>query len=119
MKTSFEKKEALPRIKVQSVRLKGYPSGVIMVLMLKTSALRYSGPPHGGLRKTMSPRRSGANCRKSPCTNSIWCATPYTSALCCARASRTGSISMAITGCQEEKNNFTYKRVHDEQEWPR
>lgn len=68
-----------------------------MVLMLKTSALRYSGPPHGGLRKTASARSRGATCRKSAWIKSIRSLTPYTAALCCASANRTGSMSTAIT----------------------
>lgn len=68
-----------------------------MVLMLKTSALRYSGPPHGGLRKTTSAWSRGATCRKSAWMKSILSLTPYTEALCCASDNRTGSISTAIT----------------------
>lgn len=68
-----------------------------MVLMLKTSALRYSGPPHGGLRKTTSARSRGATCRKSAWMKSIRWLTPYTAALCCASDNRSGSISTAIT----------------------
>lgn len=76
---------------------KGYPSGSIMVLMSNTSALRYSGPPHGGERKTTSPRRRGARRRKSPCTKSILSATLYTPALCCANSNRSAFMSIAST----------------------
>lgn len=68
-------------------------------------SIRYEEPPHGGLRNTTSidglltPLHPYvlAKEHKSPKMNSIRSSTPYTIALCRARASLKGELSMAIT----------------------
>ena len=52
---------------------------------------------HGGERKTAFARSRGASARKSPTTNSIKWATPYTRALCRAIATFSPSMSIAST----------------------
>ena len=83
---------------------------------LRGDGVMYEGPPHGGLKNTTSILRGREACLfededddkgrvcndrakdgKSASMNSMRSCTPYTMALCRARARRSGELSIAIT----------------------